>query len=233
MFFLLLFLRSTFLFVNAQFSPPASTAVAISLAATPAHLGKLFADLTTEVRRAMDGVMSAVENTATEEDRDEDETAVAANVSIRAATATQARRTEEDRSDRAFDDGNRLAIAGGGLAKAAILRVFFSFGSFSAARSDFEFDTKKEKGTRLCPPRIARLFSPRERWKTCTGISSSSSSSSSEDAARRPRGRRCRSTSSRCRIRRPPRQTRASPLRCPRRRRFSRSPPAFSRPRQR
>jgi len=73
----------------------------------------------------MDGVMmSVVEKTATEEDKDEDETAVAATVS-RAATATQARRTEEDLCDHAFEDARCLAIAGGGLAKAVILRVSF------------------------------------------------------------------------------------------------------------
>ena len=80
----------------------------------------------TEARRGMDGVMmSVVEKTATEEDKDEDETAVAATVSSRAATATQARRTEEDLCDHAFEDARCLAIAGGGLAKAVILRVSF------------------------------------------------------------------------------------------------------------
>ena len=215
-------------------SPPESTAVAISLAATPAHRGKLFADLTTEARRGMDGVRIAVEKrTAMEMEGDEDEAAVAAIVSSRAATATQARRTDDDDlSDHALDEECRLAIAGGGLAKLPLI-LFSGFVVEETERVIRKNNLDSHRKTfvpRLCS--ICRELSHRARWTTCASISIIS-----EETARRPRGRRCKSTSSRCRIRR--RQTRrrlcrkrapASPLRCHRRRRQFRSPPACSRP---
>lgn len=74
----------------------------------------------------MDGAMSVVEKAATAAaDADDEDTAVATIVSRRAVTARQARRTDEDLRDHDLEEGRRLAVAGGGLAKAVILQVPF------------------------------------------------------------------------------------------------------------
>ena len=114
----------------------------------------------------MDGVINVVEKMAMEEG-DEDEAAVAAIVSSRAATATQARRTEDDLSDHALDEERRLAIAGGGLAKAVILiESFFSLVSPRVIQKDSvsTHTHKKRKGTRLVPRILSKLgvVSPRD-----------------------------------------------------------------------